>query len=91
MDILQEKMEDKDFVWAFKNDISFEGKDENGYYTVCMNGLGNDNYDIARYFFKDYEKLKKFISSFFGETYYEYLCEAYKKYENKKGDCILCI
>lgn len=83
MDILQEKMQNKDFVWAYKNDISFEGKDENGYYTVCMNGLENDDYDIACYFFKDYEKLKKSISSWFGETYYNYLCEVYKKYGNE--------
>ena len=58
MDVLQEKMQNTDFVWAYRNDISFEGKDENGYYTVCVNGLENDDYDIACYSFKDYEKLK---------------------------------
>lgn len=30
MDILQEKMQNTDFVWAYRNDISFEGKDEHG-------------------------------------------------------------
>ena len=83
MDILQEKMQNTDFVWAYRNDISFEGKDGNGYYTVCMNGLENDDYDIACYSFKDYEKLKKFISSWFGETYYNFLCKVYEKYGNE--------
>lgn len=83
MDILQEKMQNKDFVWAYRDEISFEGKDNNGYYTVCVNGLENDDYDIACYFFKDYEKLKKFIASWFGETYYDFLCEVYEKYGNE--------
>lgn len=82
-DILQEKMQDNDFVWAYRNEISFEGKDKDGYYTVCINGLENDDYDFACYFFKEYEKLKKFISSWFGETYYDFLCKVYEKYENK--------
>lgn len=83
MDILQEKMQKTDFVWVFRNDISLEGKDKNGYYTVCVNGLENDDYDMACYSFKDYEKLKKFISSLFGEPYYDFLCKVYEKYGNE--------
>ena len=80
MDILQEKMQDTNFVWAYRNDIGFEGKDKNGYYSVCVNGLENDYFDIACYSFKNYEKLKKFISSWFGESYYNFLCKVYEKY-----------
>ena len=83
MNILQEKMQNSNFVWAYRNDISFEGKDESGYYTVCVNGTENDDYDIACYSFKNYEKLKKFIKSWFGESYYDYLCVVYEKYGNK--------
>lgn len=83
MNILQEKMQNSNFVWAYRNDISFEGKDESGYYTVCVNGTENDDYDIACYSFKNYEKLKKFIKSWFGESYYDYLCAVYEKYGNK--------
>lgn len=77
-DVLQEKMESKDFVWSYKEEISFQGKDENGYYTVCVNGLENDNYDVACYMFKDYNKLKKFIAEWFGDSYYGFLCGAYE-------------
>ena len=80
MDILQEKMQNEDFVWEYGDEISFEGRDENDYYTICINGLENDDYALACFFFRDYEKLRKFISSWFGETYYDYLCEVYEKY-----------
>lgn len=83
MDILYEEMQNNDFVWVYREGISFEGKDEHGYYTVCINGLENDKYEFACYFFKDYGKLKKFLSSWFGESYYDYLCQEYKKYGNE--------
>lgn len=88
MDILQEKMQDKNFSWKYR-DISFEGKNEKGYYIVCVDGLETDYYDFTCYFFKDYEKLKKCISSWYdvcGETFYDYLSRVYeggKKYDTK--------
>lgn len=79
MDKLQEEMQKQYFAWAYDNEISFKGKDRDGYYSLCVGGLENDDYDIACYLFTDYEKLKKFIASTFGEGYYDFLYEKFRK------------
>lgn len=79
MDILQKEMQNIYFAWSYGDGISLKGKDLDGYYSVCVNGFENDDYEIACYLFTDYEKLKNFISSSFGENYYDFLCEKFRE------------
>ena len=81
MDRFEEAMNRNDFAIAFDgiiDDLSFEGKDENGYYAVAQKQ--NDEGDFAVFFFKDFERLKKWISEWYGELYYDYLVSLYLKH-----------
>lgn len=78
-------MQNEDFFWDYEEDITFSGKDANGLCSIAIQGRENDNYDFCIYYFKDYEKLKRFISGYFGESFYEFLCTEYDR-QMKAGD-----
>lgn len=87
MDKFEEAMNRSDFAFSFEghmDDLSFEGKDKNGYYTVAQKQ--NDEGDFAVFFFKDYERLKQWISKWYGESYYDYLVALYDEELSKTED-----
>ena len=83
MDILRKAMQNPNFVWDYHDYICLKGKDSNGFYTVKMYGLKNDNYDVVDYQMRDYTKLIALIEQWEGENYYEFLCEMYQEEQKK--------
>lgn len=80
MSEFEKAMNRDDFLFSFDtvDCLNFEGKDENGYYSIAQKQ--NDLGDFAVFFFKDYERMKIWLCEWYGESFYEYLVGLYDEY-----------
>ena len=86
MSEFEKAMNRNDFAYSFDtvDDLSFEGKDEKGYYIVAQKQ--NEEGDFAVFFFKSYERLKKWIFEWYGESFYDYLVQLYDEEQKKNAN-----
>lgn len=82
-DKLEQAMQNKDFATNLSDtsfgQISFYGKDDDGYYSVGSE-INTDG-DFAITFFKNYERLKEWFDEWQGEGFYKYLVQLFEEKE----------